>query len=262
MTFYELYEKLSACYPENLRCQWDNDGIMCLPDPDRTVQRVLIVLDITDDAVAHAIAQGYDAIVSHHPLIFKGIKHLTPDDIITRRLIKLCRADITALSFHTALDAMDGVNDRLAAQLGLTDITPFGSEEYPVGRVGDLPEAMSAEDFAAHVAAVLGCTAVTAGAPDVTARRVAVIGGSGEDDIPAAIAAGADTMVTGEAGYHYVLDAAAMGFDVMTAGHFFTEQSTLAMLTELIAAIDPTIKADIYNTNRMLTVVSARGVAP
>jgi dinuclear metal center YbgI/SA1388 family protein len=262
MTTHELSRALRDKIPAHMACDWDNDGIMCLPDPDRTVQRVLIVLDITDDAVAHAIAQGYDAIVSHHPLIFKGIKHLTPDDIITRRLIKLCRADITALSFHTALDAMDGVNDRLAAQLGLTDITSFGSEEYPVGRVGDLPQAMSAEVFAAHVAAVLGCTAVTVGAPDVTARRVAVIGGSGEDDIPAAIAAGADTMVTGEAGYHYVLDAAAMGFDVMTAGHFFTEQSTLAMLQELIAAIDPTIKADIYNTNRMLTVVSARGVAP
>ena len=84
---------------------------------------------------------------------------------------------------------------------------------------------------------------------------MAVIGGSGEDDIPAAIAAGADTMVTGEAGYHYVLDAAAMGFDVITAGHFFTEQSTLAMLCELLTQIAPTIQADVYNTNRMITVV-------
>ena len=255
MTTLELSRALRNHIPAHMACDWDNDGIMCLPDPERTVCRALIVLDITDDAVAHAIAQGYDAIISHHPLIFKGIKHLTPDDIIARRLIQLCRHGITALSYHTALDAMDGVNDRLAAQLGLRDVTPFGSEEYPVGRVGNLPAAMSAEAFAERVAEVLGCTAVTVGAPDVPAHRVAVVGGSGKDDIPAAMAAGADTMVTGEAGYHEMLDSAALGFDVMTAGHFFTEQTTLAMLCELLRAIDPKIHADIYDTNRMKTVV-------
>ena len=255
MTTFELSRALRDRIPAHMACDWDNDGIMCLPDPDRAACRVLVVLDITDEAVERAIEGGYDAIVSHHPLIFKGIKHLTPDDIIARRLIKLCRHGIAALSYHTALDAMNGVNDRLAAQLGLTNITPFGSEEFPIGRVGDLPEAMSAEAFAAHVIEALGCVAVTVGAPGVPARRVAVLGGSGADDIPAAMAAGADTMVTGEAGYHYVLDAAAMGFDVITAGHFYTEQSTLAMLTELLTAIDPAIQTDIYNTNRMMTVV-------
>ena len=255
MTVKELYEKLNERMPEQLREPWDNDGIMCCADSSAEVKNVLVTLDVTEEIVDYAIERGFNLIISHHPLIFKGIKHLTPDDIISRRLIKLCQHGITALSYHTALDAMDGVNDRLAAQLGLRDITPFGSEQYPVGRVGNLPSAMPAQAFAAHVAALLGCTAVTVGAPDVPARRVAVIGGSGEDDIPAAIAAGADTMVTGEAGYHYVLDAAAMGFDVITAGHFFTEQSTLAMLCELLAQIDPTIQADVYNTNRMITVV-------
>lgn len=262
MTVSELSRALRDKIPAHMACDWDNDGIMCMPDPDRTVQKALLVLDITDNAVEYAVTGNYDAIISHHPLIFKGIKHLTPDDIIARRLIKLCRHGITALSFHTALDAMDGVNDRLAAQLGLTNITPFGEEAYPVGRVGNLPTPVPAQVFAQHIAAVLGCTAVTVGNPDIPAHRVAVIGGSGEDDIPAAIRAGADTMVTGEAGYHEMLDAAAMGFDVMTAGHFFTEQSTLAQLKELLTAIDPAVQTDIYNTNRMTTVVSARGVAP
>lgn len=258
MTTSELYRALREKTPAHMACDWDNDGIMCLPDPDRAAHKVLLVLDITDEAVDYAAQNSYDLILSHHPLIFKGIKHLTPEDIIARRLIKLCRYGITALSFHTALDAMDGVNDRLASQLGLCDIVPFGCEEYPCGRVGNLPGAMSAEDFAARVADTLGCEAVTVGAPTVTARRVAVIGGSGEDDIPSAIAAGADTMVTGEAGYHEMLDAAALGFNVITAGHFFTEQSTLAMLRELLSAIDPTINADIYNTNRMKTVVRSK----
>ncbi|MBQ7337923.1 MAG: Nif3-like dinuclear metal center hexameric protein [Clostridia bacterium] len=261
MTTSDLYRALREKIPAAMAYEWDNDGVMCLPEPSRPARRVLLVLDITDEAVDHAIRNNYDLIVSHHPLIFKGIKHLTTEDIIARRCIKLCRYGITALSFHTALDAMDGVNDRLAAALGLTDITPFGDRAYPVGRLGSLPAPMPAETFAAHVAQTLNCTAVTVGNPEIPAYRIAVIGGSGEDDIPAAIAAGADTMVTGEAGYHEMLDAAAMGFDVITAGHFFTEQSTLVMLKELLASIDPSIQSDVYNTNRMLTVVSARGVA-
>ena len=255
MTISALYRALRESIPVEHACEWDNDGIMCLPDPDRAAAKVLLVLDITDEAVDHAVTHGYDAIVSHHPLIFKGIKHLTPDDIIARRCIKLCRHDIAALSFHTALDAADGVNDALAAQLGLTDIRAFGEEAYPIGRIGSLCAPMSACEFAALVARTLGCDAVTVGYPDTIAHRVAVIGGSGEDDIPAAMAAGADTMVTGECGYHEMLDAAAMGFNVITAGHFYTEQNTLHVLREMLSAIDPTLTVDIFNTNRMKTVV-------
>lgn len=255
MTVSELYRALRDKIPAAMACEWDNDGAMCLPDPDRPVARLLLVLDITDEAVDHAVTQGYDAIISHHPLIFKGLKHLTPDDIIARRCLKLCRHGIAAFSFHTALDACDGVNDALAAQLGLSDIHPFGEEAYPIGRIGCLPTPVAAEAFAARVAAVLGCGAVTVGNPDTPVCRVAVIGGSGKDDIPAAMAAGADTMVTGECSYHEMLDAAAMGFDVITAGHFYTEQNTLTTLRAMLQAIDPSLGADIFNTNRMKTVV-------
>lgn len=258
MTISALYRALRDSIPAERACDWDNDGIMCLPDPDRTAGKVLLVLDITDEAVDHAVTHGYDAIISHHPLIFKGLKHLTPDDIVARRCIKLCRHGIAAFSFHTALDAMDGVNDRLAAQLGLENIRSFGDEPYPIGRIGSLPAPIPACEFAARVARTLGCDAVTVGSPDTPALHIAVIGGSGKDDIPAAMAAGADTMVTGECGYHEMLDAAAMDFDVITAGHFYTEQNTLVTLRELLADIDPTLTTDIFNTNRMKTVVCSQ----
>ncbi len=255
MTISALYRALRDNIPAEKACDWDNDGIMCLPDPDRTAAKILLVLDITDRAVDHAVSGGYDAIVSHHPLIFKGLKHITPDDIIARRCIRLCRHNIAALSFHTALDATDGVNDRLAAQLGLENMQAFGQETFPIGRIGSLPAPLPACEFAARIAEVLGCDAVTVGNPDTPALRVAVVGGSGGDDIPAAIAAGADTMVTGECRYHEMLDAAAMGFDVITAGHFYTEQTTLVTLRELLARIDPMLTVDIFNTNRMKTVL-------
>lgn len=258
MTTLELSDALRRKIPLEMACDWDNDGIMCLPDPDRPVHAVLLVLDITDDAVDAAIAHRCDVIISHHPLIFRGIRHLIPTDPVARRCMRLCQHNIAALSYHTALDAMDGVNDRLAASLGLEQITSFGSETPPIGRVGTLPSRQTAEQFAATVAQVLGCDAVTVGNPSVLAHRVAVIGGSGADDIPSAIAAGADTMVTGEAGYHDILDAAAVSFNVITAGHYHTEQFTLTVLEELLQDMDPTLSIYRCETNRMKTMIFPR----
>jgi dinuclear metal center YbgI/SA1388 family protein len=256
MTIQQIYTALRQQIPATLACEWDNDGQMCVPDPERDARRILVVLDITDEAIHYAQEQGFDLIVSHHPLIFKGVKHIASHDIVARRCIGLCRSDISALSFHTALDAMpNGVNDLLAKQLSLRDVVPFGAGEFPIGRIGTLEAAMPAEDFAALVADTLGCDAVTVGNPDIVARRVAVLGGSGKDDVAAAIAVGADTFVTGECGYHEMLDAAADGLNVITAGHFFTEQTTLSVLSDLLRAICPDATVEIYNTNRMKTVV-------
>ena len=67
MTTLELSRALRDKIPARMACDWDNDGIMCLPEPDRTIHRVLIVLDITDDAVDHAIKGNYDIILSSPP---------------------------------------------------------------------------------------------------------------------------------------------------------------------------------------------------
>ena len=217
MTVYELYKQLCERIPPSLACEWDNDGVMCMPDPDREVKRILLPLDITEAVVDLAIAEGYDLIISHHPLLFRGIKHLTVQDPVARRSIKLCRAGITALSFHTRLDAVEGgVNDVLAGRLGLTDVAPFGDEA--MGRVGTLREPMSAEAFAAMVVDRLNAPTVTLADSGRPVQRVAVLGGSGGDDVLAALSAGADTYVTGEAPHHWLVDAPEMGLNLIAAG--------------------------------------------
>ena len=64
MTFYELYKKIDTLYPKSLSCEWDNDGIMCMSNPDNQVKKVLISLDITEDVVDFAIKEGFDTIAS------------------------------------------------------------------------------------------------------------------------------------------------------------------------------------------------------
>ena len=257
MTVYELYKQLCERIPPSLACEWDNDGIMCMPEPDRQVNKVLLALDITEAVVDRAVAEGYDVILSHHPLLFRGIKHLTVQDPVSRRSIKLCRAGIAALSFHTRLDAVEGgVNDVLAEWLTLAEVTPFGDEG--IGRVGTLTEPMSAEAFSAMVADRLNTPSVTLADSGRPVQRVAVLGGSGGDDVLAALSTGADTYVTGEAPHHWLVDAPEMGLNLIVAGHYHTEYLVIERLAAMLQELIPDAQALPINSNAVRAIINPR----
>ena len=150
MTVKELYEAFEKRFPKELREEWDNDGLMCCPDPTAEVKKVFVTLDLTEEIVDYAIERGFDLIVSHHPLIFKPVSRLVEECHIGRKLIKLISNGISVFSFHTRADkAQGGVNDLLADRLGFSDTVPFG--EGMMGRIGELDEEMTLEDFAFKV---------------------------------------------------------------------------------------------------------------
>lgn len=253
MTIRELYSIFNEKIPTALSCEWDNDGLMCCPDGDREVRRVLLTLDVTADAVAKAIETNCDLILSHHPLIFKGIKSLDGEDPISAKAIALMKNGISVMSFHTRLDAVaGGVNDLLAALLGLPDTEPFGDEA--IGRIGTLPEPMTAEAFAKKVKTVLNAPVVQLSDAGLPVRRVAVLGGSGSDDVEAAKSAGADTYVSGELKYHQLTDAPEDRINLITAGHFHTEFPVCQALKQLLSELDPTIEAEIYDNYKIQTI--------
>ena len=189
MNVRELYEILNEKFPTELSCDWDNDGLMCCPDGAREVRRVLLTLDVTAEAVERAINTKCDLILSHHPLIFKGIKALDGETPVSAKVIDLIAHGIAVMSFHTRLDAAEGgVNDVLAKALGLCDLAPFGEEG--IGRIGTLPKTVTAEDFARTVKETLRAPVVQLADAGLPTRRVAVLGGGGSDDVEAAKAAG------------------------------------------------------------------------
>lgn len=253
MTVRELYEILNEKIPPSLSCPWDNDGLMCCPDGTRKVGRVLITLDVTEAAVDYAVRGGYDLILSHHPMIFKGLRAVNEEQYIARKTIRLIREGISVMSFHTRLDAVEGgVNDTLAALLGLRDVSPFGEEA--IGRIGTLPAPISAREFAERVKALLHAPAVFLGDAGRPVSRVALLGGSGGDDLSAAKAAGADTYLSGNLGYHDMTDAPEAGMNLLEAGHYFTEQPVTKTLKQMLLAILPDAEADIYESNTVLTI--------
>lgn len=247
MTVEQIYKHLCTFAPAALSAEWDNDGIACCVDKTRAVRRVLVALDATEQAVNTAIDGGFDLLLTHHPLLFKGVKELTPDHTVPRKLLRLAASGVTAMSFHTRLDAAKGgVNDILAETIGLCDVRPFGPEGEEMGRIGTLKKAMSAKKCAGTVCEKLGVSAVLL-AGEATVKTVAVLGGEGGDFVGAAIAAGADLFLAGRIGYHRMLDGAEEGIALIEAGHFATEVAVCHKLAALVKEADPTIEVEILD---------------
>ena len=250
MTVYEIYKKLNTAIPTSLSCEWDNDGLLCCPSGAREVKRALVCLDVTETSVAAAIDGGYDLIVSHHPAIFKGLKSIDEADFIPKRVISLIKEDISVMSFHTRLDAVcGGVNDSLCALLGIKNAEPFGEG---IGRVGVLDESTDLLSFAAKLKATLSAPAVNVADAKRSVLKVAVLGGSGKDELFSAIAAGADTFVSGELGHHTLTDAQGLGINLIEAGHFYTEDHVCHVLCEMLCELG--VKADYFNSNNIQTI--------
>ncbi len=251
MTTEQLYAYLESRIPRALSAAWDNDGLACAPVENKEVRRVLIALDATEDVVDRAIAGGFDLLLTHHPLLFRGVKELTPAHTVPRKLLKLARGGVAAMSFHTRLDAVEGgVNDILAAKLGLIDPVPFGPVgEPPCGRIGRLAAPVPARGFADTVCRALEIPAVLlSGKGEREVCTVAVLGGEGGDFVDAARAAGADLFVAGRIGYHRMLDGTEEGLALIEAGHFATEVPVCKALAALVREADATIETELYTT--------------
>ena len=250
MTVRELYAVLDARFPRSLSWDWDNDGISCTADLAAPVSGVYIALDPTEDAVNAAIQGGCNILLTHHPMLFRGLKTVDGHDTGSRKVIRLIQSGVTAMAFHTRLDAADGgVNDALAARLGLRDVEPFGDDSNPagkpIGRVGNLPETMDAKAFAEIVKSALQLPALVFAGCGKPVRRVAVLGGSGDENIAAAVAAGADIYVTGELGYHQLCDAPYGEINLIMAGHFHTEAPVLGVLAQVCREVCPDVPVQV-----------------
>ncbi len=248
MTVKQLYEKMCERIPEELREDWDNDGLMCSSDDSAEVSRVLITLDVTEDIVDYAISHSIDLIVSHHPLIFKPLRSVTEESHVSRKVIKLIKNDISVMSFHTRADKVEGgVNDTLCDILNIRDAVPFG--EGFLGRIGTLDEELDMEDFSYLLKDLLNCDGVKISDACIPVQRVAVVGGDGKSYIDAALAAGADTFVSGRIGYNTMAEAGEMGINMIEAGHFFTEHPVTQFFQTLLHRIDSEMYLEIIDSN-------------
>ena len=259
MTVIELYNKLSEIIPASLSCPWDRDGLESCPEPHREVGKVLISLDVTNEVIDKAISEGADVIISHHPLFFGGLGNVNALTFDGARAVKLAKNNIAVMSFHTRLDALSGgVNDILAGILGLENVSIVGDEG--ICRIGELADELDLADFAKAIKDKLSSgdgereASVAICPAGKKVKRVAVLGGSGGDDIKVAAAAGADTFVTGELKYHERLSATDFGVNLICAGHFFTEYPVCAFLEKTVKDICQGVETEVVFSNKIIEI--------
>ena len=166
-------------------------------------------------------------------MLYGGIKEVLYDDFRGRKIVKLIKAGIAAMSFHTRLDGVPGgVSDILAALIGVRDTVCIC--EKGIVRLGNLETPMFAGEFAEKIKEALGAPFVEYADAGRIIRTVAVGGGSVNSFIREAAAEGADAFVGGEMTYHNLIDIPYSGISLFAAGHFFTENPVCGRLFEYV----------------------------
>ena len=232
--------------PLSIQEKWDNSGL-CIGSPDSPVTSVLLGLDCTPELVDEAVECGADMIVTHHPLIFSGLKKISPDDMIGKAVFKAIKAGISIYAAHTNADkVIAGVSGAMAAKLGLKDVEILSDEGEGTGLgvVGNLPEPLTVEQAVELVKNSFSLSALRASRPlEGKIERVAMCGGSGGSLIAAAKAAGAQLYLSGDISYHNFFTSD--DFMLMDIGHYESEIEIVDILFSLIKKNFPTFAVRI-----------------
>ena len=248
-----MLDALEQFAPLPLQESWDNAGLQ-LGLTEAEVSGALLCLDVNEQIIDEAIRRGCNLVVSHHPLLFRGLKQISGADYVQRSVIKALKNDIVVVSLHTNMDnAQGGVNWKIAERLGLQGCQFFAQKmvdgmEAGSGVVGELPSALDARAFIELVKQQFGVQcAMCNELLERPIRKVAICGGAGDFLLPDAVAQGADAFITGEMHYHQYF-----GYEqriqLCVIGHYQSEQYTSEIFRDIIQKDCPGVTTCIAET--------------
>lgn len=187
---------------------WDAPGLTA-GDPNWDVNRILIAVDAVRTTVDEAVAGDFDVLITHHPLLLRGVTSVAGDQYKGALLTSLIQAQCGLLSAHTNADVVEsGATSVLARQLKLNDvqvIAPTASTEVGIGRVGELPVEMTLGELARQLADFLPDTASgvrVSGDWSQLVRRIALCSGAGDSLLNDPAVRAADVYITSDLRHH------------------------------------------------------------
>ncbi|WP_104082735.1 Nif3-like dinuclear metal center hexameric protein [Cryobacterium sp. Y11] len=187
---------------------WDAPGLVS-GDPARPIRSIHLAVDAVADTVDEAIEAGTDLLVTHHPLLLRGVTTVAEDGYKGALLSRLIRANCALLAAHTNADVVaEGVSDVIATRLGLIDTQPITSNAAPgtgVGRVGRLAAPTTLGHLAHTMLALLPATASgvrVAGDYCAVISTVALCGGAGDSLLRHPLVRSADVYITSDLRHH------------------------------------------------------------
>ena len=241
MILQDIIHIIESVTPLSYQENWDNSGLQ-VGNRNAEVKAALLTVDVTESVVDEAISLGCDLIISHHPLLFRGLKQITGSTPQERCVEKAIRSHIAIYSAHTSMDSyLHGVSGRMAEKLGISCyriLVPSSTQStVGLGVIGELPAAMSRESFVAHVSEVFASKDsvlrwVEGKAEEI--HTVAICGGAGASFVEEAIAQGADAYVSADFKYHELQDAY-QRITVVDMDHWVSEHFTREIFSELLS---------------------------
>lgn len=257
-TIKEVYDFLHSVAPFQYQESYDNAGLI-VGDAEQICTGVITCLDSTEAVIDEAIASDANLVVAHHPIVFRGLKRFNGANYIEKAVIKAIKNDIAIIAIHTNLDNVisNGVNERIANQIGLENIEPISlkaeidQSNGPVGSgvVGTVPHAIEELEFLQSLKSKMKVNVVKhTHLLGNKISKVAVCGGVGGFLLKDAIRSGADIFITSDYKYHEFFDANGK-IVIVDIGHYESEQFTINLLQELISRNFSTFAAHCTKIN-------------
>ncbi len=257
LTVRDIEEKLNQLAPKAAACDWDNPGLL-VGRHEKEVSRIYVALDASQDVVSEAIETGCDLIVTHHPIIFRGIKAINDDSAMGLKLMDLIQNDIAVFSMHTNYDSCPGGmadivcntlgfkkagimeptgfiprDDENGADCGLKLHTPepdtdingetVDINQYGIGFIARLPHIMTCDELAKLVKERFHLPFITFYDAETPIRTIACCPGSGRSELKEVMSHHVDAFITGDMGHHEALDLREEGISLVDAGHYGLE---------------------------------------
>ena len=239
MYIKEIISLIEDYAPLKFQASFDNSGLLC-GNPERELTSILLCIDVTEEVIKEAIDKGHNLIISHHPLIFSGLKHITPATYVERCVIDAIKHDITIYAAHTNMDVVaNGVSGRMADKLDLYHRQILQPEGDPMdgngfGIIGELQQPVESMAFLQQVKEIFRCDRLRYTTPHTPfMQRVAVCGGARASFFKQALAGQADIYISGDFKYHdfFLTENRIMIADI---GHYESEQFTKEIFYEIL----------------------------
>lgn len=239
-TVGDILNVMEIIAPAELAEEWDNVGLQ-VGSRQWPVTRLFTALDATPEVLQEMVRRKGNALVTHHPLIFRPLQVLDLDSSLGGMLQGFIRQQIAVIAAHTNLDSVQGgVNDILASVLGVDNpavLLPVdGHDHCGLGRVADLSSATTLGNLAVAVKSRMAIPHVRfVGDPQLAVHRVAICSGSGASLLEPFFTSGAQVFITGDVRYHEARDVEARGLGVIDIGHYESEHIVIETLARQLA---------------------------
>lgn len=253
----EVAAAIERFAPRSLQESYDNTGWQVLCDPAGRCSGILTCVDATPDVVAEAARLGFNLVVSHHPVMFRGQKCLAGETLVQRTVMDAVRLGVSIYSCHTAIDsAPGGISHEMARMLGLADVSVLHpaapGSDAGLGCIGTLPRPLAPQELAAIVRQafdlpVVRCTRPAPGSGAIS--RVALCGGSGSEFIPLAVSLGAQAYITSDTRHHDFVDHSREIF-IIDIPHWNAESCARTLFGRILAEAFPGLAVRGADTDR------------